>query len=246
MKTRIVHRFAAWAAITLVNLTIVQIVRADDVGSSKSDEQFCPPESLQEGEACGTDINGGCNSTPPVYGTLPCNVYICGTQWADNNAHDTDWYRFTITVPHTSVKWTVWSEFPAVALILTDNCGSTETLGDGSTAQLSVVAEVACPGLNPGTYIAFVAPAAFNGLPCESANTAYYGLLQCIIPCTGDTNTDSAVNVDDLMDLINHWGPCRQDGNPCLTCPQDVNSDGQVNVDDLLMLILNWGSCPTP
>ena len=54
----------------------------------------------------------------------------------------------------------------------------------------------------------------------------------------GDINGDGSVNVDDLVAVINAWGPCGKGG-----CPADINpaaGDGQVNVDDLLLVINNW------
>ena len=52
-------------------------------------------------------------------------------------------------------------------------------------------------------------------------------------PIPGDANGDHHVNVDDLLAVINSWGPCSN-------CPADLNHDGQVNVDDLLLVINNW------
>lgn len=55
-----------------------------------------------------------------------------------------------------------------------------------------------------------------------------------------DINHDGAVNVDDLLQVINAWGPC---GTPPELCPADINHDGVVNVDDLLSVINAWGPC---
>lgn len=65
--------------------------------------------------------------------------------------------------------------------------------------------------------------------------------------CTGNTNGDTAVNVNDLLNVITGWGPCTL---PCppTPCPADVSpspvGDCQVNVNDLLAVITNWGNCP--
>jgi hypothetical protein len=58
----------------------------------------------------------------------------------------------------------------------------------------------------------------------------------------GDVTCDGVVNVNDLLAVINAWGPCPV---PPATCPADVaphpGGDGMVNVNDLLLVINNWG-----
>ena len=75
-----------------------------------------------------------------------------------------------------------------------------------------------------------------NGIPdeCEQA------------PCIVDiapTGGDGTVNVNDLLEVINGWGPCQ---SPPSLCPADVaplSGDGSVNVNDLLAVINAWGRC---
>lgn len=65
--------------------------------------------------------------------------------------------------------------------------------------------------------------------------------IRKIVAVTGDTNGDGFVNVDDLLAVINGWGPCP---TPPAGCPADVapeGGNGQVDVDDLLSVINNWG-----
>lgn len=62
-----------------------------------------------------------------------------------------------------------------------------------------------------------------------------------IAPHQGDINCSGGVNVDDLLAVINTWGPCPV---PPTACPTDIappGGDGQVNVDDLLVVINHWG-----
>ena len=58
----------------------------------------------------------------------------------------------------------------------------------------------------------------------------------------GDATGDGTVNAQDLLEVINHWGPCPQ---PCpARCASDVSpiaGDCQVNVNDLLAVINFWG-----
>jgi len=73
-----------------------------------------------------------------------------------------------------------------------------------------------------------------NGIPDE-----------CEQLCQADIVVNGVVNVDDLLAVINAWGPC---GNPN-NCPADIAPAGPpvgndiVNVDDLLAVINAWGTC---
>ena len=81
-----------------------------------------------------------------------------------------------------------------------------------------------------------------NGIPdeCEVAACA-----ADIAPPAGD----GTVNVDDLLAVINSWGPCPAPPAPG-SCPADIappgppHGNGVVNVDDLLAIINGWGPCP--
>jgi len=54
--------------------------------------------------------------------------------------------------------------------------------------------------------------------------------------CPGDVNGDSAVNVSDILLIINAWG--------CQECDAaDVTDDGIVDVADLLAVVGYWGTC---
>ncbi len=54
--------------------------------------------------------------------------------------------------------------------------------------------------------------------------------------CASDISGDGEVGVDDLLMLIEYFGPC--DG-----CAADVDGDGIVGVDDILLVIAAWGPC---
>jgi hypothetical protein len=67
-------------------------------------------------------------------------------------------------------------------------------------------------------------------------------------PCPADIappGGDGQVNVDDLLAVINAWGPCP---DPCPpSCSADIappRGNCVVNVDDLLVVINAWGPCP--
>ena len=57
-------------------------------------------------------------------------------------------------------------------------------------------------------------------------------------PVHGDATADGNVDVDDLLAIINGWGPCQQPD-----CSGDIApecGDGAVDVDDLLDVLNNW------
>jgi|GEM_PF-1200307 len=56
--------------------------------------------------------------------------------------------------------------------------------------------------------------------------------------CEADLNGDGYVNVSDMLQLIESWGPCF-----IKSCDADLDGDNYVRVSDLLVLIDNWGSC---
>jgi hypothetical protein len=57
-------------------------------------------------------------------------------------------------------------------------------------------------------------------------------------------NCSGVVDIDDLLAVINAWGPCPA---PPATCAADIappGGDGAVGVPDLLAIINAWGPCP--
>jgi hypothetical protein len=54
----------------------------------------------------------------------------------------------------------------------------------------------------------------------------------------GDINDDDIVIVQDLLMVINGWGPCPPTRN---FCPAEATGDTVVNVQDMLMVVENWG-----
>jgi hypothetical protein len=95
--------------------------------------------------------------------------------------------------------------------------------------------------LNPARYILqydAIASAAAENAPAMT-NAAQFDLqfTLCFIPA--DINVDGAVNVIDLLGVINTWGTCPAEPQPCAA---DINLDGLVNVADLLAVISAWGS----
>jgi hypothetical protein len=81
----------------------------------------------------------------------------------------------------------------------------------------------------------------------DSAATYLAGFTQCGGPtdCIADIDGSNAVDVADLLIVIDQWGPCPP---PPQTCPANITNSGSgsnvVNVADLLAVINAWGACP--
>jgi hypothetical protein len=56
--------------------------------------------------------------------------------------------------------------------------------------------------------------------------------------CPSDVTGNNVTDVDDLLSVINGWGPCPP------PCASDITGNGNVDVDDLLAVINGWGPCP--
>ncbi|UCD73891.1 MAG: hypothetical protein JSV91_08835 [Phycisphaerales bacterium] len=55
-------------------------------------------------------------------------------------------------------------------------------------------------------------------------------------PCPADVNDDEVADIDDLFDILGHWGEGAG--------PYDVNGDGAVDIDDIFDVLAAWGPCP--
>ncbi len=55
------------------------------------------------------------------------------------------------------------------------------------------------------------------------------------IECEADVTRDGIVDVSDVLDIINAWGPG--------ACIQDITGEGGVDVNDLLIVVGSWGAC---
>jgi len=66
-------------------------------------------------------------------------------------------------------------------------------------------------------------------------------------PCPADITPaggNGVVNIDDLVAVLNAFGPC---GVPPSSCDADITplgGDGVVNIDDLVAVLNAFGACP--
>jgi len=87
-----------------------------------------------------------------------------------------------------------------------------------------------------------------NGLTLVLVESSTAQIL-LVRPPDCDINDDGQIDVNDLLLVITHWGPCDGEGQP--ECAFDVDYlslDGEVatiNVNDLLLIVSHWGAtCP--
>lgn len=145
----------------------------------------CPPEGIPEQEACGDDINGGCDMEPGSehFEPIECGTTICGTAWADGGIRDTDWYTLTLT---ETVRLVIRgeAEFPFELAIIVpgdpDPC-------DGFTIQAIVQAgegEILTLQLpvRPEEVWVRVSDSRHDGNPCGDDDDDYYISVDCQ-PC---------------------------------------------------------------
>ena len=84
----------------------------------------------------------------------------------------------------------------------------------------------------------------FSGIELDSSNDIAFNqavteVVWIRVPCNSDTNEDSRIDVQDMLNVITGWGACAQ-------CPADVaptSGDNMVDVADLLAVISHWGPC---
>ena len=153
--------------------------------------------SVQWDGFCVTEATSSCGDlcAPAVdpYEAIACGDTVCGTFWADGSFRDTDWYTFSLDTT-TEVTWSVASLTGVAAFILDSNC----------PPFVIAVGAGACPTtvtycLDAGSYVAFVAPNVFAGVPCGSGDANNYVATltcggACVPPaCGGETTGDCCV-----------------------------------------------------
>ena len=79
------------------------------------------------------------------------------------------------------------------------------------------------------------------GDPCDIAAGTSQDVNADGVPdecqCVADFVSDGVVDFQEVLAVLNDWGPC---GPPC---PPDINADGVVSFIDLLRVLDAWGPC---
>jgi hypothetical protein len=183
----------------------------------------CPPGSTLEGEICddvttppNDTVNGGCNSTPPVFTAASCGDVVCGSGWFNGSFRDTDWYELTFA-SGAAVTLTADAQFDILV-------GFIEQLVPGvpGCANITGFFEVSAVGggcggpvgvaltLGSGTYYTFVGPQFTNIVTCGSGDQYTFTTECAVAPCCnlGDSDEDGDVDFDDLLNVLTNWGTC--------------------------------------
>jgi len=69
------------------------------------------------------------------------------------------------------------------------------------------------------------------------------GAYEMQSPCAADVDGDGTVRFDDILLILNAWGPCP---SPPLECPGDIDGNTIVGFSDLLIVLNTWGPCGAP
>ncbi len=149
----------------------------------------CPGGATAEGEAwCSVPdtVNGGCDSSPAVFGAIACGQTICGTAWADGGARDSDWYELVL-VDAQEVTMTVTAEVSVLFGIAQTVPAGSGNCGDVTGLISPFGFAAACLGpqgvttvLQPGTHWIEVQPQALSGAECATGPYDYTLEVSCV------------------------------------------------------------------
>lgn len=203
-----------------------------------------------------SQVAGGANNDPIhsvfAIGTYHDELHISGylSSTATAQVRLTDWTRYLTTGAPWIASQPV-SQFPACGLAptftiqpaagysglsyswrrngtpLSNGVTSHGTTISGATTNQLKLINVS--GADDGAYDCVLS----NTCGSETSAPA---MLTVDTTCCADANHSGAVNIDDLLQVINNWGAT---GNSA-----DVTHDGVVDIDDMLAVINGWGACP--
>jgi len=206
----------------------------------------CPPGGIAEGEPdCYDDYedvtNGGCNSTPNVWGSIAPGDTICGTTGdytyqGSPGYRDTDWFQFTLTQT-SDISATICSETNVYLYLLdASDCNNVQFLGTtayGSPCDTVTASALTVP---PGTYVVWVGSDG-SGFPCGSdywvtlQSTPLTGDWRC---CYGDPYAPSCIDTDELTCYGTYNGEWAYGltcaNNPCPAIPANDSCQNAITV----------------
>jgi hypothetical protein len=196
----------------------------------------CPPGSILEGEDCGADINGGCNSSPPVFGEINCGDTLCGEAWADAGWRDTDWYTLVIT-ENTYLTISGKGGFPLQVLLIgyTGDCNNYDII---NYFQVDANVEGTIDALvTPGTYWVWAGTIDYEGYSCATGPWYYHVAVSCepagaiYCPTSSGCSWEYICNV--AVGDINNASGCDGYGDyTALSTTMEVGVDYAITVDN--------------
>jgi hypothetical protein len=170
------------------------------------------------------------SGTASTLGSCPCPPNGC----IGGNAASSYQASFSVAHPtHFHLVWDFWTDNgcqgqmnfsgPGGVIAQDTHFGTDDLSGDlaPGTHQFAIIAKI-CWGTCMG---------------CQGQGPSHFDFT-LELRRFGDADGDSAVDVDDLLAVINGWGECP----PKAPCDSDLNGSGSVDADDLLEVINNWDS----
>jgi acetyl esterase/lipase len=89
----------------------------------------------------------------------------------------------------------------------------------------------------PHVYFPVVGGGHGTNFPPTVVHATVAHFMHTLRHAPGDVTDDGAVNIDDLLMVLNGWGQCAP---PPAFCPAEATGDQTVNINDLLMVINAW------
>jgi hypothetical protein len=231
----------------------------------------CLPGTIPEDEPAipdeGTDVtNGGCNFTPNLFTPANLGNTYCGqanTYTKDEwNNRDTDWYLLNLLdfIPPMKLYWQVQSEFAHFSAIIDGNpldCGYPVILSS-SSADICGLSNSSYKVYNPGTYVFFVAPSVFYGLPPEAPPYYYYASLVGVQLPPDNDNCANSTPIGEVQDLVfytnfaTHDGPGSCIGSENIWFNYTPSESGEVTIStcgsefNTKLAVYLGNGCPAP
>jgi hypothetical protein len=177
----------------------------------------CPPGSYMEMEACGADVNGGCNMDPGLeyFEPITSGVTVCGTYWDDTSIKDTDW--FVIDAPYAVNRITIegMGEVATIFGLLDftpmgqiDCATSTGGFYSYISFQDCEPGLLVVPYLPTGQYGIWIAQLDWTGNVCGASNDYYFTatVTEDVPPpyCVASGGCDEYITNVTLEDLNNN------------------------------------------
>lgn len=188
------YGFSHW----LYNSQVVLDNPTEVIFGSADEDIFCQFGVLEGEPDCGAgyvdNYNGGCNSTPNVFGDiLPDQIVIATAGTFDAGTRDTDWFQFEVTDDRVLTFTAVGELDLQVALIDgTDGCLNFVILDQALVAanDTAVVSDT----VGPGTYWMFSAAQQFTGWPCPQNYKCWFTAEPVVVSFTRNHGRSATEN----------------------------------------------------